>query len=195
MCNPVFHIREIASHIQSSIHNLSFVGYLSVLRDLGYVNLFSVKGGHYKLSRTQHDTDHKTLVDACGSRCPFLLCCEDNTSPSLTGIEWATGRERGTTRVRPHAAVEFKGGVPQWVWKTGDGVSHLCSVPDNRRPGVAQFVSTGSFVIVDQEKVVLSRTHSTDKDGPLAGENEAAALLRKLFSKWPTGSKSLHSHN
>ena len=36
--------------------------------------------------------------------------------------------------------------------------SHLCSVPDNRRPGVAQFVPTGPFVIVDQEEVVLLHT-------------------------------------
>ena len=46
-----------------------------------------------------------------------------------------------------------EGGRGRWA-------SHLCSVPDNRRPGVAQFVSTGSFIIVDQEKVILSHTNT-----------------------------------
>lgn len=33
---------------------------------------------------------------------------------------------------------------------------HLCSVPDDGRPGVAQFVSARPFVVVDQQEVVLS---------------------------------------
>lgn len=46
------------------------------------------------------------------------------------------------------------------------GSPHLCSVPDNGRPGVAQFVPTGPFVVVDQKEVVLpdEQTQTTDKD-------------------------------
>lgn len=55
------------------------------------------------------------------------------------------------------------GGDVRDRWKKARTVSHLRSVPDNRRPGVAKFVSTGTFVIVDQEKVILphKHTHST----------------------------------
>lgn len=42
-------------------------------------------------------------------------------------------------------------------WGGGTLVPHLCSVPDDGRPGVAQFVSAGPFVVVDQQEVVLRR--------------------------------------
>lgn len=86
-------------------------------------------------------------------------------------------RHNQGARVWPHA-VWLKGGALSECERRREGVrrkergrrwvSHLCSVPDNGRPGVAQFVSTGPFVIVDQEKVILSHihthTHKTDKD-------------------------------
>lgn len=43
------------------------------------------------------------------------------------------------------------------VEEEGTLVPHLCSVPDDGRPGVAQFVSAGPFVVVDQQEVVLRR--------------------------------------
>lgn len=45
---------------------------------------------------------------------------------------------------------------------------NLCSVPDNRRPGVPQFVSTGPFVIVDQEKVIIQGFQTVPAEGMFA---------------------------
>lgn len=50
---------------------------------------------------------------------------------------------------------EKGGGDQEEQAEAGKDSHHLCSVPDNRRPGVAQFVSTGPFVVMDQEKVVI----------------------------------------
>lgn len=41
----------------------------------------------------------------------------------------------------------------------GKRPAHLCPVPDDGRPGVAQFVSARPFVVVDEEKVILKHTH------------------------------------
>lgn len=56
--------------------------------------------------------------------------------------EW----RRQRARVRPHAG----GGGAR-----GRTVPHLRSVPDDGCPGVAQFVPARSFIVVDQQKIVL----------------------------------------
>lgn len=62
----------------------------------------------------------------------------------------------------------------------GEGCSHLCSVPDNGRPGVPQFVSTGPFVIVDQEKVILVHDTHTDKDLTISYLNDTGGRSEKI---------------
>lgn len=82
------------------------------------------------------------------------------------------GKERGRQRGR--------GGLPSVTCGWGGGCSHLCSVPDNGRPGVPQFVSTGPFVIVDQEKVILAHDTHTDKDLTNSYLNDTGGRSEKI---------------
>lgn len=63
---------------------------------------------------------------------------------------------------------EEGGGNEQEQAEASKDPHDLCSVPDNRRPGVAQFVSTGSFVIVDQEKVIIQGLQTVPAEGVFA---------------------------
>lgn len=63
---------------------------------------------------------------------------------------------------------EEGGGNQQEQAEASEDPHNLCSVPDNRRPGVAQFVSTGPFVIVDQEEVVIQGLQTVPAEGVFA---------------------------
>lgn len=63
---------------------------------------------------------------------------------------------------------EERGGDQQEQAKSSEDPHNLCSVPDNRRPGVAQLVPTGPFVIVDQEKVVIQGLQTVPAKGVFA---------------------------
>lgn len=63
---------------------------------------------------------------------------------------------------------EEGGGNQQEQAEAGKYPHDLCSVPDNGRPGVSQFVPTGPFVIVDQEKVVIQGLQTVPAEGVFA---------------------------
>lgn len=63
---------------------------------------------------------------------------------------------------------EEGGGNQQEQAEPGKDPHNLRSVPDNRRPGVAQFVSTRPFVIVDQEKVIIQRFQTVPAESVFA---------------------------
>lgn len=63
---------------------------------------------------------------------------------------------------------EEGGGDQQEEAEASKDPHNLCSVPDNRRPGVAQFVPTGPFVIVDQEEVIIQGLQTVPAEGMFA---------------------------
>lgn len=61
-----------------------------------------------------------------------------------------------------------RGGHQEQEPKSSKDAHDLCPMPDDRRPGVAQLVPAGPFIIMDQEEVVIQGLEAVPAEGVFA---------------------------
>lgn len=75
--------------------------------------------------------------------------------------------------------------------------SYLCAMPDDGSPGVAQLVAAGSFIVMDQEEVILGRKTKSRSTGEATQGSElpfSHAVKGGGKGSWRRAAKSKNSH-